>query len=171
MSFLFKQPRLSRSLINPHHLTYQLCHAQSSEAGIEPPPTGGHLLSVATSKLLRNTQVSLHTPGIHWIDKVAFGSQDVRPSGRETCKMNMYQAIRDTMRSSHSKDDTAVVFGEDVGFGGVFHCTMGLTEEFGRECVFNTPLMEQRIAGFGIDLAEMGHKWTRMTTTWCCMPS
>ena len=29
------------------------------------------------------------------------------------------------------KDDTAVVFGEDVAFGGVFRCTMGLAEEFG----------------------------------------
>lgn len=30
------------------------------------------------------------------------------------------------------KDDTAVVFGEDVAFGGVFRCTMGLAEEFGK---------------------------------------
>lgn len=29
------------------------------------------------------------------------------------------------------KDETAVVFGEDVSFGGVFRCTMGLAEEFG----------------------------------------
>ena len=36
---------------------------------------------------------------------------------------------------SLSKDDTAVIFGEDVGFGGVFRCTMGLAEEFGgSEC-------------------------------------
>lgn len=73
------------------------------------------------------------------------------------------------------KDDTAVVFGEDVAFGGVFRCTMGLAEEFGqslavselstrltrapsgRERVFNTPLTEQGIAGFGIGLASMGH--------------
>lgn len=34
-----------------------------------------------------------------------------------------------------SKDDTAVVFGEDVAFGGVFRCTMGLAEEFGEHCV------------------------------------
>lgn len=31
-----------------------------------------------------------------------------------------------------TKDDTAVVFGEDVAFGGVFRCTMGLAEEFGK---------------------------------------
>lgn len=55
------------------------------------------------------------------------------------------------------RDDTAVVFGEDVAFGGVFRCTMGLAEEFGRERVFNTPLTEQGIAGFGIGLAAMGH--------------
>ena len=73
-----------------------------------------------------------------------------------------------------TKDDTAVVFGEDVAFGGVFRCTMGLAEEFGaclsfvetpsnsrihpgRERVFNTPLCEQGIAGFGVGLASMGH--------------
>ncbi|KAJ2973724.1 hypothetical protein NUW54_g12014 [Trametes sanguinea] len=75
--------------------------------------------------------------------------------GRETRKMNMYQAVRDAI--ALSKDDTAVVFGEDVAFGGVFRCTMGLAEEFGRERVFNTPLTEQGIAGFGIGLASMGH--------------
>ena len=87
------------------------------------------------------------------------------------------------------KDENAVVFGEDVAFGGVFRCTMvgrlcmlpplmltnhlgacggvwfvlsynlgGLAERNqGRERVFNTPLTEQGIAGFGIGLAAMGH--------------
>ena len=35
------------------------------------------------------------------------------------------------------------VFGEDVAFGGVFRCTVGLLERFGRDRVFNTPLSEQ----------------------------
>ncbi len=34
---------------------------------------------------------------------------------------------------------------------------MGLAEEFGRERVFNTPLSEQGIVGFGIGMADMGH--------------
>jgi len=90
-----------------------------------------------------------------------------------------------------AKDDTAVVFGEDVAFGGVFRCTMvscvfspmlvlisltfvGLGRGVwyamsssicfsddptifpGRERVFNTPLSEQGIAGFGIGVASMG---------------
>jgi len=77
--------------------------------------------------------------------------------GRETRKMNTYQAVRDAMAIALAKDSTATVFGEDVAFGGVFRCTMGLAEEFGRERVFNTPLTEQGIAGFGIGLAAMGH--------------
>ena len=35
------------------------------------------------------------------------------------------------------------MFGEDVAFGGVFRCTVGLLERFGRDRVFNTPLSEQ----------------------------
>jgi hypothetical protein len=50
------------------------------------------------------------------------------------------------------------VFGEDVGFGGVFRCTVGLRDKFGRSRVFNTPLCEQGIVGFGIGLASMGNR-------------
>ncbi|KAG5353111.1 hypothetical protein C0989_010315 [Termitomyces sp. Mn162] len=120
----------------------------------EPPPAGGHLPSVATSQLLRSTRDSaLRTPGLVFSDEDASNLV----GGRETRKMNTYQAVRDAMSLAMSKDDTAVVFGEDVAFGGVFRCTMGLAEEFGKERVFNTPLTEQGIAGFGIGLALMGH--------------
>ncbi|XP_044954830.1 2-oxoisovalerate dehydrogenase subunit beta 2, mitochondrial-like [Hordeum vulgare subsp. vulgare] len=50
------------------------------------------------------------------------------------------------------------VFGEDVGFGDVFHCTTGLAERFGKQRVFNTPLCEQGIAGFAIGLAAMDNR-------------
>ena len=49
-----------------------------------------------------------------------------------------------------------VVFGEDVAFGGVFRCSLGLREKYGAERVFNTPLCEQGIAGFGIGVAVTG---------------
>ncbi|CDO73626.1 hypothetical protein BN946_scf185014.g96 [Trametes cinnabarina] len=117
---------------------------QSTEAH----PAGGHLPSIATSAFLRPTRdFALRAPGLRYVDQT-----DSDPAnemvGRETRKMNIIAL---------SKDDTAVVFGEDVAFGGVFRCTMGLAEEFGRERVFNTPLTEQGIAGFGIGLASMGH--------------
>jgi pyruvate/2-oxoglutarate/acetoin dehydrogenase E1 component len=50
----------------------------------------------------------------------------------------------------------AVIFGEDVAFGGVFRCTVGLQEKHGKSRVFNTPLCEQGIAGFGIGAATAG---------------
>jgi 2-oxoisovalerate dehydrogenase E1 component beta subunit len=70
--------------------------------------------------------------------------------------MNLYQAVRDALGTALATNSKAVVFGEDVSFGGVFRCTMGLTEEFGKKRVFNTPLTEQGIAGFGIGLASVG---------------
>ncbi|KAI1794696.1 pyruvate dehydrogenase [Ganoderma leucocontextum] len=123
----------------------------------EPPPAGGHSNLISASSLLKPTRdVALRTQGLQWVDPV-----DSNPSrdmvGRETRKMNVYQAVRDALSIALSKDDTAVIFGEDVAFGGVFRCTMGLAEEFGRERVFNTPLTEQGIAGFGIGYAAMGH--------------
>ncbi|PVZ97814.1 hypothetical protein BB558_006216 [Smittium angustum] len=74
-----------------------------------------------------------------------------------TKKMNMCQSINNAIRTSMATDDKAVVFGEDVAFGGVFRCTVNLAEDFGRERVFNTPLTEQGIAGFGIGVAAAGH--------------
>ncbi|KAG2306554.1 hypothetical protein Bca52824_026302 [Brassica carinata] len=64
---------------------------------------------------------------------------------------------RSSVRSS-SLLQVSYVFGEDVGFGGVFRCTTGLAERFGKNRVFNTPLCEQGIVGFGIGLAAMGNR-------------
>ncbi|KAL1109979.1 hypothetical protein AAG570_014088, partial [Ranatra chinensis] len=50
----------------------------------------------------------------------------------------------------------AVVFGEDVAFGGVFRCSVGLQQKYGKDRVFNTPLCEQGIAGFAIGAAVAG---------------
>ncbi|KAK9807528.1 hypothetical protein WJX72_001632 [[Myrmecia] bisecta] len=56
------------------------------------------------------------------------------------------------------KDDSrAMLFGEDVVFGGVFRCSAGLLERFGKERVFNTPLSEQGIVGFAVGAAAMGY--------------
>jgi 2-oxoisovalerate dehydrogenase E1 component beta subunit len=64
-----------------------------------------------------------------------------------TKKMNLFTAINDAMRIALKTDDSAILFGEDVGFGGVFRCSNGLRDEFGADRVFNTPLCEQGIAG------------------------
>lgn len=73
-----------------------------------------------------------------------------------TTRLNLFMALNDAMGTAMRTDDTAVVFGEDVAFGGVFRCTVDLREEFGDDRVFNTPLCEQGIAGFAIGYAAMG---------------
>ena len=46
--------------------------------------------------------------------------------------MTMIQAIRSAMDVMLGRDDSVVVFGEDVGyFGGVFRCTDGLQAKYG----------------------------------------
>merc|ERR1711894_679608 len=71
-------------------------------------------------------------------------------------KMTLLQSITNAMDIPCATDQTTVVFGEDVAFGGVFRCTVGLQEKHGKDRVFNTPLCEQGIAGFGIGLAAAG---------------
>ncbi|KAF9139671.1 hypothetical protein BG015_001937 [Linnemannia schmuckeri] len=114
-------------------------------ASNSPPPAEGFLPGVANSQLIKHTHHdALRNPELAGV------------ANGETKKMNTFQAINDAMSIALATDDTACVFGEDVGFGGVFRCTMGLAEMFGRDRVFNTPLSEQGIAGFGIGMAAMG---------------
>ena len=56
--------------------------------------------------------------------------------------MNLYETISHTLDIALSTDKKAVVFGEDIKFGGVFRCTMGLHDKYGTDRVFNTPLSE-----------------------------
>ncbi|KAJ8295520.1 2-oxoisovalerate dehydrogenase subunit beta, mitochondrial [Rhodotorula toruloides] len=141
----------------------------NSKTAVALPPT------VANSSLLRTSRDdALWTPGLLWRDEEHVGvgrseeakrdrelkEDDLRPEeegGRPTEKMNVYQAIRSALHTVLTKDSSSLVFGEDVSFGGVFRCTMGLADQFGQERVFNTPLTEQGIAGFGIGLSTMGH--------------
>ena len=73
-----------------------------------------------------------------------------------TRKMNLFQSINDALGIALAQDDSVLIFGEDVAFGGVFRCTMKLAETHGGDRVFNTPLTEQGIMGFGIGLAAQG---------------
>ncbi|XP_063702943.1 2-oxoisovalerate dehydrogenase subunit beta, mitochondrial [Culicoides brevitarsis] len=71
-------------------------------------------------------------------------------------KLNMFQAINKALDQAMEKDKSALFFGEDVGFGGVFRCSMNLQQKHGKDRVFNTPLCEQGIVGFGIGVANTG---------------
>ncbi|XP_058105888.1 2-oxoisovalerate dehydrogenase subunit beta 1, mitochondrial isoform X2 [Magnolia sinica] len=68
---------------------------------------------------------------------------------------NLFSAINQALYIALETDPRAYLFGEDVSFGGIFRCTTGLADKFGKSRVFNTPLCEQGIVGFGIGLAAM----------------
>lgn len=71
--------------------------------------------------------------------------------------MTMVEAIRDALELKLDEDDNVVVFGEDVGyFGGVFRCTSGLQEKFGKSRVFDSPINESGIVGAGVGMAAYG---------------
>ena len=72
-------------------------------------------------------------------------------------RTNLCRAINGALDMALGMNDTSIVFGEDVGSGGVFRCTEGLQKKYGRQRVFNTPLSEQGIVGFGIGAAAAGY--------------
>lgn len=81
------------------------------------------------------------------------------PNGdEEKIKMNMFTAINNAMDIALGADESTILFGEDVAFGGVFRCSLNLKNKYGADRVFNTPLCEQGIAGFAIGAAAMGAK-------------
>ncbi|YCU36285.1 alpha-ketoacid dehydrogenase subunit beta [Mycobacteroides abscessus] len=71
----------------------------------------------------------------------------------------MAQALNAALRDALHDDDSVVVFGEDVGtLGGVFRVTDGLTETFGANRCFDTPLAESGIIGFAVGMAMGGFR-------------
>jgi len=69
----------------------------------------------------------------------------------------MIEAIRDAMDVMMARDERVVVFGEDVGyFGGVFRCTAGLQQKYGKTRCFDTPISESGIVGTAIGMAAFG---------------
>jgi acetoin:2,6-dichlorophenolindophenol oxidoreductase subunit beta len=53
-------------------------------------------------------------------------------------------------------DERVIVIGEDVAEGGPYQATLGLSEEFGRERVLNTPISEGAVCGVAIGAAQAG---------------
>ncbi|GIW24071.1 alpha-ketoacid dehydrogenase subunit beta [Meiothermus sp.] len=76
---------------------------------------------------------------------------------RQTRVLNNVQAINEALDLALERDPRVVLFGEDVGvMGGVFRASDGLQQKYGEQRVFDTPLAESGIVGFGIGLAMAG---------------
>jgi pyruvate/2-oxoglutarate/acetoin dehydrogenase E1 component len=66
------------------------------------------------------------------------------------------KAINDTLARAMRADERVIVLGEDVAEGGPYLATAGLSEEFGRERVRNTPISEGAVCGVAIGAAQAG---------------
>lgn len=77
------------------------------------------------------------------------------PDGEE---VNLITAVNRTLHEVMARRSDVLVFGEDVADpkGGVFKATVGLTEAFGEDRAFNTPLAESSIVGIAVGAAAVG---------------
>jgi acetoin:2,6-dichlorophenolindophenol oxidoreductase subunit beta len=71
-------------------------------------------------------------------------------------EMTFVEAIRDTVARAMREDERVIVLGEDVAEGGPYLATAGLSEEFGRERVRNTPISEGAVCGAAVGAAQSG---------------
>ncbi|UPV76464.1 alpha-ketoacid dehydrogenase subunit beta (plasmid) [Halorussus limi] len=71
-------------------------------------------------------------------------------------EIRLVEAVRQALREEMARDESVVVYGEDVGVsGGVFRATQELQDEF-PEQVYDTPLAEAAILGMGVGLGATG---------------
>ena len=71
--------------------------------------------------------------------------------------MTMAAALNRALADAIEADSDVIVFGEDVGaLGGVFRITDGLTERYGEDRCFDTPLAESGIVGTAVGMAMNG---------------
>ena len=74
--------------------------------------------------------------------------------------VNLITAVNRALHEVMAAFDDTVVFGEDVSGdkGGVFKATQGLTDAFGSQRCFNTPIAESLIVGAAIGMAAAGKR-------------
>ncbi len=72
----------------------------------------------------------------------------------------MVDAINHALAEEMERDARVLVYGEDVagGKGGVFTATRNLTQKFGEDRCFNSPLAEASIVGTAVGLSASGYR-------------
>ena len=72
----------------------------------------------------------------------------------------MVDAINHALHEEMQKNEKMVIYGQDIADpkGGVFSATKGLSDSFGKERVFNSPLAESSIVGTAVGMAITGYK-------------
>ena len=81
---------------------------------------------------------------------------DAPPAGVSR-KIDTRAAIIEALSQLLETDERVVIFGEDVGaYGGAFGATTGLFAKFGPKRIWNAPISENAIVGFGLGAGLTG---------------
>lgn len=134
-----------RAVLRASSLRACSSRAYSSATSAATGPRLNVPIDFSKTPLLHHTAATLsNTPGI--------------PYDGPSKRLNLYESVNSALRTALAADNKVLCFGEDVAFGGVFRCTMGLQAEFGEDRVFNTPITEQGFVGAAIGAAAEGMK-------------
>ena len=93
-------------------------------------------------------------------DSLMTGLDDLGSPSYISDNIVLVDAINHALSEELSYNSKMVVYGQDVagGKGGVFTATKNLTDKFGKNRVFNSPLAESSIVGTAIGMATLGYK-------------
>lgn len=76
---------------------------------------------------------------------------------RATTEKTVREAINEALHEEMARDESVLLYGEDVAeYGGLYKTTEGLYEEYGEPRVFDSPLSETAIAGSAVGAALVG---------------
>lgn len=77
----------------------------------------------------------------------------------KTSEKRFIDAIHLAQKQAFAEDDFFILMGQDIAeYGGVFKATEGFVEEFGKDRIRNTPIIESGAIGAAIGLAMEGFK-------------
>lgn len=77
----------------------------------------------------------------------------------ESSEKRFIDVIHLAQKQAFTEDDSFILMGQDIAeYGGVFKATEGFVEEFGKERIRNTPIIESGAIGTAIGLAVEGFK-------------
>ena len=88
-----------------------------------------------------------------------FEPESVVLSNGSSSEKRFVDAIQFSLKQAFEEDDSYLILGQDIAeYGGVFKVTEGFVEQFGKERIRNTPIIESGAIGCAIGLALEGYK-------------
>jgi 2-oxoisovalerate dehydrogenase E1 component len=82
-----------------------------------------------------------------------------QPKNDASSEKRFVDAIQFSLRQAFEEDERFLIMGQDIAeYGGVFKITEGFTEQFGKDRIRNTPIIESGVIGASIGLALEGFK-------------